>query len=1076
MKNKYILLFVIGVILLIVGLWFSFKGPVLREGLVDTSLVVLGGLGTVSGTTKSVYYADSGLTNTPNWRASTGSTFKQISGSNGYMVAVDTGNVVSFGTQFDVTGSAGGFTFKWTVLPIGAMKYVFFDFPMLVGINTSDRLVYVDNILSLGQAAVTPTPVAGSTPTKSFKQICAALGNAYAIDTDNKVWYAPDVRKPVWINVTGTIPNALQVVYDGTLVGAIDGANNVYYSNVTGAGTSWQLLSSRKMKQISLTNGIAVGVGIDDRVYMAPSIKDNAWVPLTTGAATMLQVEVFYPASAAIRTQRNTVNNKTCSEPGYTEMDIDGQCYQKCASGYTRSFGTCNGVPVTRARAAAATVPPILSTCASGSPVVTAPATCVPITSSVTGTAPTPLSEVYGVSGQFNQAAADAKCRIYGGALATVAQVNAATGATFTGIGWTAPAVVGAATGMIMSLSPSTTKTLNVTQDTEAGTRIGALCYGVKPPKNQFADVLAFKPSGIIASEQWNQARPCAAGYNVRFNLSCKTTCNLTSYIEDPNTCIGKTIPKVATGPARAVPYCRTGYSFNGWVTTTCYSNCPANYTASGATCVPATITRTFNDVLSSRYVRISRAPPQVCSNTWNSCVTRNLFGNCVGGHQIKCADQCSANETLINGRCYTRCLPGEIDTSFSILGGPTQYICIPACPSGTSRNADNTCSSACPAGYNVTNNTTCTFPGTTTNRTTDVVRNDACDAGQTKGVDNQCYRNGCVGLTIPGTTTTTTAADSITETINSCKINDITRTTGVAPTLSAATQPCDMTKNEYVKETNECVTLCAATETQTATTCTPAATTVSSKPVGTVCNANEEVVNEICVSKCPSGTYAKGELCVSEKTVVPMPASVSNCIATPYGNYKKWLCDKSSDICAATCEATKLLKDPTNDTTYVDPNDQVCVSDDPTLKMYYCETGEVAKVRGPSASEARDSYDSSCDNLIKNYTDLSGALNTIATIKEDMLYGKTTIGGAQTSLESVYTNLCATITPANTSICSKINTAKASIKDDYDSVSLALNNAISPIHQALDSRNSLRYELYKFKCKNYTTPPAFSV
>jgi hypothetical protein len=1063
MKNKYILLFVIGVILLIVGLWFNFKGPILREGLVDTSLVVLGGLGTVSGT-KSVYYADSGLTNTPNWRASTGSTYKQISGSNGYIVAVDTGNAVYLGTQFDVTGNAGGFTFKWTALPIGALKYVFFDFPMLVGINTSDRLVYIDNVLSLGQAAVTPTAVAGSTPTKTFKQICAALGNAYAIGTDNKIWYAPDVRKPVWIDVTGTIPNPLQVVYDGTLVGAIDGANNAYYSSVTGGGTSWQLLSSRKMKQISLTNGIAVGVGIDDRVYIAPSIKDNAWVPLTTGAVTMSQVEVFYPANAAVRMQRNTiVSINACSEPGYTEMDADGQCYQPCPSGYTRSFGTCNGVPVPRARNAAVAVPPILSTCASGSPVVTAPATCAPIASTVTGTVPTPLSEVYGVSGQFNQAAADAKCRIYGGALATVAQINVAAKTGFiSGIGWTAPTVVGATTGMTASSATSTVsgvsfvsvKTLNVTQDTDAGTRIGALCFGVKPPKNQFTDVLAFKPSGIIASEQWNQAPPCSAGYNVRFNIGCRSACNLTSYTEDPNTCIGKTIPKVATGPARTEQWiCPTGFSFNGADTTTCYSNCPANYVASGATCVPATTVRSYGT--SDVYARTS---------------SQRLFHWALGFY-------CPAGTTEIANTCYANCLAGETTTSLS-FGGATAYICIRACPSTRPiRNTDNTCSSACPTGYNVTNNTTCTFIGTNINRTTTPrIWQTACDAGQTKGVDNQCYRNGCVGLTIPGTTTTTVAADSITETIDSCKINNLTRTTGAAPTLSAATFPCDMSKNEYVKETNECVTLCAATETQTATTCTPTTRTTGSKPVGVVCNANEESINGICVSKCPAGTYAKGELCVSEKTVVAMPASVSKCIATPYGNYKKWLCDKSSDDCTATCEAAKLLKDPTNETTYVDPNDQVCVSDDPTLKMYYCERGEVAKMRGPSAGDARDSYDSTCDNLVKNYTDLSGALNTIATIKEDMLYGKTTIGGARDSLQSVHRNLCSTVTPANTSICSKITAGISSIGGDHDAVNQALNSAIAPIQQALDSRNFLRDQLYKFKCKNYTTPPAFSV
>jgi hypothetical protein len=240
------------------------------------------------------------------------------------------------------------------------------------------------------------------------------------------------------------------------------------------------------------------------------------------------------------------------------------------------------------------------------------------------------------------------------------------------------------------------------------------------------------------------------------------------------------------------------------------------------------------------------------------------------------------------------------------------------------------------------------------------------------------------------------------------------------------------------------------------------------------ICNANEEAVNGICVSKCPGGTFAKGGLCVSEKTVVPLPAGTTACIVTAYGSYKKWLCDKSSDTCSGACEAAKLLKDPDANTTYVDPKDQVCVSDDPTTKMYFCQTGAVAKLGNAGIAESRTSYNGTCDNLSKNYTDLSGALNTIANIKENLLYGRVTIGRARDSLQSVYTNLNCTTSTVNEAICVKVLAGRNAIGTNYTSVDTALTAAIAPIQEALDSRNFLRNQLYNFRCANYQTAPTF--
>jgi hypothetical protein len=212
-------------------------------------------------------------------------------------------------------------------------------------------------------------------------------------------------------------------------------------------------------------------------------------------------------------------------------------------------------------------------------------------------------------------------------------------------------------------------------------------------------------------------------------------------------------------------------------------------------------------------------------------------------------------------------------------------------------------------------------------------------------------------------------------------------------------------------------------------------------------------------VTKCPAGTYPDGELCVADEQVVPVPASIQ-CTSSPLGAYKKWMCD-TSDMAAA------LLKDPSATTTYVAPNDQVCVADDPTTKMYYCQSGADAKAGTGAINTMRSDYSKTCSNVTKNYLDLSNNITSLLAIQSGMSTGSSQLQTAATALSSIYTQLnCAT--PANaqvSALCAQIQAGVTAISTDSTNVSGALTNITGPIQTALNTRTSLLTSIANFNC-----------
>ena len=121
---KYAWLLIIGVILLIIGLWLSYALQI-KEGMADTGSIMLVGINTSNQT----YIADTGLANSVKWLSISG-TFKQISGSFGQVIGVNSTNLVFYGKQDPDTISS--YTLKQ--IP-GTAIQVNFDYPFVAGID-----------------------------------------------------------------------------------------------------------------------------------------------------------------------------------------------------------------------------------------------------------------------------------------------------------------------------------------------------------------------------------------------------------------------------------------------------------------------------------------------------------------------------------------------------------------------------------------------------------------------------------------------------------------------------------------------------------------------------------------------------------------------------------------------------------------------------------------------------------------------------------------------------------------------------------------------------------------------------
>jgi hypothetical protein len=225
-------------------------------------------------------------------------------------------------------------------------------------------------------------------------------------------------------------------------------------------------------------------------------------------------------------------------------------------------------------------------------------------------------------------------------------------------------------------------------------------------------------------------------------------------------------------------------------------------------------------------------------------------------------------------------------------------------------------------------------------------------------------------------------------------------------------------------------------------------------------CNSNENLINGVCVSKCPDGSYPDGELCSSQAVIAPF--STPNDIKCTPSNFlsgKRWLCDSQKDM-------TSLLTTAPKNTSYVSRKDQVCVTESTTTKMYYCVTGAEAMADVDALKTIKLDFGKTCNSITKNYTDLSNNLTNLIKIQNGMRSGGASLGTASDSLNSIYRQMsCDGSSGAKATLCTQIQSAAASVRTNSSDVTTTLSTVIPSLTTALGTRDSLLVYKSKFQC-----------
>jgi hypothetical protein len=1083
MKNIYAYIFIIGVILFIAGLWLSQR----VEGFQSTAGLILAGIGT-DGT---VYLADSGLTNIPNWSNISGK-MTQISGSMGQIVGVNSSNEVWYTKQ-----ASAGMASTWKQIP-GTATQVAFDFPKLVAIM-GNSVGYISDV-TVANPAFTTKNAPGA-----FKSIDISLGSAYAIGTNNKIYTCADITSSSWswTDITGSISNNAftQLSCDAGTVAVVTESNGLYYAK---DGRTWFQLTGRAVRGVAVRGDMLYVVGTDNKIYYSPSQTPNASWSSLSGTVTFSYIDCFLPINAQIISER-TAGNASCTDPTYEV--VGAQCMSPCPSGYTANGTTCVQGSVPRAMSDAKFPAGVTYTCPSGE-IQLSGAVCASTQDVTKVSNNAALLEAYSVSGSFTQLEAQAKCESYGATLASYQQVSdaQAAGASWGGMlgllagwGWIADD-----TSNIGQISYAAGSATTVAPKQAGGTaKSGAICYGVKPPQNvgceQVIDVEAYgnqngdvkaafgnntdailahavnyAPSegrnvpmktvcngmqaGVLAfnNTKWNQADQCDFGHRVVFNASCKSGCP-TGSISDPTYCMHEPVPKVSmakkivnfTCPAGYDPPSVTScskvkYDDTGKMTgcdtpaPTCYQSCPAGYTRNGTSC-----TKRLDPPLP--YVDPITQPGESTSGTDPSRpggVKANLAAlpsvqptnnTCPTGYTLNTTSKmcdpnqrCPSNYKFVAGWnfCHT-------DDPF-------------VCPPGFKLRTDKETCIKCPEGYielfgscQLSPNYVAPTASTLSppRQTTPATFSPPCETGY-KLIGTACYKDCDAGLNDVNT---------------KCQKPSITRTTSEA-TITKPTTPLCAADEEIINK--KCVKKCAQGKFSTDTSCSEnsVARTVVSATFTSPCNSNEEFLNGMCVSKCAAGESRVGSTCVQGKVRVDSPV----CKSSNYGSYKRWLCDSESDL-------NKLLKDPSSTTTYVNDNDQVCITSSPTTMMYYCQTVAETNSGGEVLNDIQNVAGTTCSNLIKNYIDLSGSIVNLNLIQSGMNDGSISLAGVKDKLTAVYNNLKCNTTTSD--LCKSVQTSIGNIGGNVTTINSTKSAIAAPIAQAVQARQDLLASIQKFQC-----------
>jgi hypothetical protein len=212
---------------------------------------------------------------------------------------------------------------------------------------------------------------------------------------------------------------------------------------------------------------------------------------------------------------------------------------------------------------------------------------------------------------------------------------------------------------------------------------------------------------------------------------------------------------------------------------------------------------------------------------------------------------------------------------------------------------------------------------------------------------------------------------------------------------------------------------------------------------------------------------------CVPTVRAVAAPTTI-NCTKVPYittstsvsgssgsVSANKWLCDSYDDVDA-------LLEGPTGSTIvpgasiYAGPNDIICVADDPTTGMYYCQT--VADAAAGTQDTLRTDYKATCDTLTKSYMDLSNNLTTIMKAKTTASNSSAQVAAIEVTLRNVIQQMCGA-TNSGGSSCATLWTYMNALDTNIGSGTGAVSGILNPIQVAVQSQGTLRAMLDEFNC-----------
>jgi hypothetical protein len=232
-------------------------------------------------------------------------------------------------------------------------------------------------------------------------------------------------------------------------------------------------------------------------------------------------------------------------------------------------------------------------------------------------------------------------------------------------------------------------------------------------------------------------------------------------------------------------------------------------------------------------------------------------------------------------------------------------------------------------------------------------------------------------------------------------------------------------------------------------------------------------IVDNVCVYPCGKDANNKdltlrGDFCEPAPTIEAIPTSGSGaikCTFSPYLSKKKWLCESYDDL-------TALLKGysatgNTTGTTYVDPDDTVCMTDDSTTAMYYCQT--VYDAVNLNSNSQQDNFNTTCDRLVKAYYDLSNNLNILSDVNTTAVVAARQVSNMYDTLNSVYTSLCTSGSRSgSSSMCTSMNSQLNALRTNMNLGSNISGSISNPINTAARSRDQLIAEMSKFKCSRF--------